>query len=50
MFAFKNSKFERIKLMRREANTPEKYEDVIRSIGAPDKTVIDNARFLTGQK
>ena len=36
--------------MRREANAPEKYLDVIRSIGAPNKTVTDNAKVLTGHR
>ena len=34
--------------MRREANAPEAYQDVIRFIGAPNKTVTDNAKVLTG--
>jgi hypothetical protein len=50
MFAYKNSKFERIELMRREANAPEKYEDFIRSIGAPNETVTDNDKVLTGHR
>ncbi len=36
--------------MRREANAPEAYEDTIRTIGAPNKTVTDNAKVLTGHK
>ena len=36
--------------MRREANTPEKYLDIIRSIGVPDKTVTDNAKVLIGHR
>ena len=47
---YKNSKFEKISLMRREANAPEAYQDVIRFIGAPNKTVTDNAKVLTGVK
>ena len=50
MFAFKSSKFEKVELMRREANAPEKYLDVIRSIGAPNKTVTDNVKVLTGHR
>ena len=34
--------------MRKEANAPEAYEDLIRIIGAPSKTVTDNASVLTG--
>ena len=37
LFAYKYSKFERIELMKRESNTPEAYEDMIRSVGAPKK-------------
>ena len=32
--------------MKREENAPEAYEDVIRSAGAPNKTVSDNTDFL----
>jgi len=42
MFAFKHSKFNVIKLMRREAQAPEAYEDLIREHGAPNHTVTDN--------
>ena len=48
LFTYKYSKFERIELMKRKANAPEAYEDVIRSVGAPNKTVTDNAVVLTG--
>ena len=50
LFAYKYSKFERVHLMKREANAPEAYEDVIRSVGAPNKTVTDNATVLTGHR
>ena len=33
IFAYKYSTFERIELMRREANAPDEYGDVIRYIG-----------------
>ena len=36
--------------MQREANNPESYKDVIRSVGAPNKTVANNATVLTGIK
>jgi len=50
MFAFKHSKFNVIKLMRREAQAPEAYKDLIREHGAPNRTVTDNAKVLTGHK
>ena len=50
LFAFKKSKLNVFKLMKREANAPEAYEDVIREFGAPNKTVTDNAQVLTGTK
>ena len=50
LFTFKHSKSDRIHLMRREANAPEAYEDTIRTIGAPNKTVTDNAKVLIGHK
>ena len=37
-------------LMRREAQAPEIYEDYIRTVGAPNKTVTDNAKVLTGNR
>ena len=36
--------------MRREANAPEAYEDTIRSVGAPNKTITDNVAVLIGLK
>ena len=48
LFAYKYFKFERIDLIKREANTPEAYEDVIRSVGAPKKTITGNAAVITG--
>ena len=50
LFVFKYSKFDRIHLMRREVSDPEAYEDTIRTIGAPNKTVTDNTKELTGIK
>ena len=47
LFAYKYSKFERIELMKRKVNAPESYDDVIRLVGAPNKTVADNAAILT---
>ena len=48
LFAFKGSKFDVAKLMKREADAPTAYENVIRHIGAPNKMVTDNAQVLTG--
>jgi len=50
LFAFKKSKLNVIKLLKKEANAPEAYEDVIREFGAPNKTVTDNAQVLTGSR
>ena len=50
MSAFKNSKFYRLVLIHKEASAPEVYEDCIRAVDAPNKTVIDNAQVLTGTK
>ena len=50
MFDYKNSKFEKIELMRRKTVTSEKYEDVIRYIGAPNNTLTENDRVLIGHK
>ena len=50
MFAFRNSKFDRLTLMHKEASAPEAYEDCIRAVGAPTKTVKDNDQVLTGTK
>jgi len=50
LFAFKASKFTKIKLMSKEKQAPEKYEDIIRHYGAPNKTVTDNATVCTGKR
>ena len=44
LFALKKTKLTTIRLLRKEFQAPEAYEDVIRSIGAPNRTVTDNAR------
>jgi len=36
--------------MRREAQAPKAYEDLICEHGAPNRTVTDNAKVLTGHK
>ena len=47
LFAFKRSNYDVLCLMKREADAPSAYEDMIRNIGAPNKTVTDNAKVLT---
>jgi len=48
IFASKQSNYDVLRLMKREADAPNAYEDMIRNIGAPNKTVTDNAKVLTG--
>ena len=48
MFAFKYSKYNKSVLMKREANAPDAYEYLIRSVGHHNKTVTDNSQVLTG--
>ena len=36
--------------MKRQSEAPTAYEDVIHQVGAPNKTVTDNAQVLTGVK
>ena len=50
LFAFKKTRLVKVHLMRRESQAPEAYEDVIRFIGAPKKTITDNAKTLTGSR
>ena len=50
IFAFKKSKFVTIKLMKRKVQALESYEDVIRSIDAPNRTITDDALVCTGDK
>ena len=50
LFDFKASKFIKSKLMSRESQAPEKYEDIIRHYGEPNKTVTDNAIVCTGKR
>ena len=49
IFAYKQSKYDGLVLMKRESNAPASYEDVIRSVGALNKNVTDNAQALTGE-
>ena len=49
LFAFKASKFTKIKLMSRERQALEKYEDIIRHYGAPNRAITDNAKVYTGK-
>ena len=48
MFSLRKSKVEFIKLMKIESNAPGMYQDIIRTHGAPNKTVTDNAQTMTG--
>ena len=50
MFAFKNSKFDRLSLMHKGSSAPESYEDCIRAVGSLNKPVIENSQVLTGTK
>ena len=50
LFAFKKTKLVKIILMRREPQVSEAYEDVIRSIGTPIKTITDISRAQTDSK
>ena len=50
LFALKRTKLTTIRLLRKESQAPEAYEDVIRSIGAPNKTVTDNAKVCKSSK
>ncbi len=50
MFAYKKSELDVVKLMKREREAVEKYEDTIIEHGAPTKTVTDNAQVMTGVK
>ena len=47
-FACKLSKYEKFVLMRHESSAPDTYEDTIRAVGDPNKTVTDNTHILTG--
>ena len=50
MFAYKNSKFDRLALMHKEASAPDAYDDYIRAVGAPNKIVTENTQVLMGTK
>ena len=43
-------KFDRLSLIRKEASDSEVYEDSIRDVGAPNKTVTENDQVLTVTK
>ena len=49
-FPFKKTKLTTIRLMKRESQASEVYEDVIDGIGPPNKTVTDNARVCKYSK
>ena len=50
LFTFKSSKFTKSKLMSRDSQAPEKYEDIIRHYSVSNKTVIDDAVVCTGRR
>ena len=50
LFAFKKTKLTTVKPMRRETQAPEAYENVIRCIRVPNRTVTDNARVCKSEK
>ena len=49
-FFFKRSKYEKVALMRWDSQAPEAYENLIRYVVAPNKTVTDNTQVLTGTR
>ena len=50
LFTFKNCKRTICTLMKRESQAPDAYQDIIRTIGAPNRTVTDNAKVCTGAR
>ena len=50
LFCYEQSKFNVMKLLRRESKVAIAYEDTIIEHGAPNKTVCDNAKALTSKK
>ena len=50
MFCYKYSKYNVMKLLKRESNVSVVYEDTIIEHGAPNKIVTDNAKSLTSKK
>ena len=50
MFSFNYLMHECIKLMKREAEAPTAYKDIVREVGAPNKMLTDNAKVLTSIK
>ena len=50
LFTFKKCKRTICSLMKRESEAPDKYQDILRTIGAPNRTVTDNAKVCTGQR
>lgn len=47
---YKHPKYDKIHLMRQEANNHGAYEDIIRTIGPLDKTITDNPQVLAACK
>ena len=50
LFTFKKCKRTICTLMKRESQAPDAYLDIIRNIGAPNRTVTDNAKVCTGTR
>ena len=50
MFSYKRTKYNVMKLMRRESQVPVEYKNCVLEHGAPNKIVTDNAKALTSNK
>ena len=50
LFCYKKSKYNVVKLMKRESQVPVAYEECIIEHGAPNKIVTDNAKALTSNR
>ena len=49
LFCYKKSKYNIMKLMKRERKAPEAYDDTIIEHGRPVKVITDNAKVLTNK-
>ena len=47
LFAYKTTKFTKVILMTRKSHASEKYKDIVKHYGAPNKTVTENTRECT---
>ena len=50
LFCYKKSKYNVVKLMKRESQVPTAYEDCVIEHGAPNRVVTDNAKALTSNR